>query len=141
MSSTETFQHLQDVAVNCSTTKAKLVQLEPHSNTTRGVVMGCPLRLPTELLLRHPQVKEATRCQTHCTKEATRQVTVTLRGALLPHLSLGSWGTFYLRPWVPEPLRCYLCHRFGYHQTSCANVIKCGICNGSHETQECLVKY
>ena len=54
--STETFQHLQDVAVNCSTTRVKLVQLDPHINTTRGVVMGYPFRLPTELLLHHPQV-------------------------------------------------------------------------------------
>ena len=66
---------------------------------------------------------------------------VTLCGLLLLQLSLGSWGTFYLRPWVPEPLQCYRCHRFGHHQASCANVIKCGMCTGFHETQECLVKY
>ena len=119
----------------------KLVQLDPHINTTRGVVMGCPLRLPTELLLRHPQIEEATRCQTLRTKEATCQVTVTLRGPLLSQLSLGSWWTLYLCPWVPEPLQCYRCHRFGHHQASCANVIECGICSGSHDTQECLVKY
>ena len=93
----------------------------------RGVVMGYPLRLPTDLLLRHPQVEEATRYQTPRTKEATRQVTVTLRDPLLSQLFLGSWGAFYLRPWVPEPLRWYRCHRFGHHQASCANIIKCGI--------------
>ena len=102
--------------------------------------MGYPLRLPTELLLRHLQVKEATRCQTPRTKETTRQVTVTLHGPLLAQLSLSSWGTFYLRPWVSEPLQCYRCHRFGHHQASCANIIKCGICSGSHKTEECLVK-
>ena len=52
--------------------------------------MGYPFRLPTELLLRHPQVEEAIRCQTPRTKEATRQVTVTLRGSLLLMLSLHS---------------------------------------------------
>ena len=119
--STETFKHLQDVAVNCSTTRVKLVQLDPRINTTCGVVMAYPLRLPTELLLRHPQVEEATRCQTPHTKEVTRQVTVTLRGPLLSQLFLDSWGTFYLR--------------FGHHQASCANVTNCGICSGSHETQ------
>ena len=132
--STDTFQHLQDVAVNCSTTRIKLVQLDSFINTTHGVVMGCPLRLPTDLLLRHPQVEEATRCQTTRTKESTRQVTVTLRGPLLPQLSLGSWGTFYLRPWLPEPLQCYRYHRFSHNQVFCANVIKCGICTGSNET-------
>ena len=131
--STEIFQHLQDVAVNCSTTRGP--QYQHHAWCS---YVWC---LPTELLLHHPQVKEATRCQTPRTKEATRQVTVTLRGLLLPQLSLGSWGTSYLRPWVPEPLWCYRCHRFGHHQASCANVIKCGICSESHETQECLVKY
>ena len=28
---------------------------------------------------------------------------------------------------------------FGHHQAFCANVIKCGLCSGSHEIQECLV--
>ena len=46
--------------------------------------MGYSFRLPTDLLLRHPQAEKATRCQTPRTKEATRQVTVTLRGSLLP---------------------------------------------------------
>ena len=112
---TETFQHQQDVGVNCSTTRVKLVQLDTHSNTTLGVVMGYPLRLLTDLLLRHPQVEDTTRCQTPRTKEATCQVTVTQRGTFLSQLSLGSWEIFYLRPWVLEPLRCYRCHRFGHH--------------------------
>ena len=103
--------------------------------------MGYPFCLPTELLLRHPQVEEATRCQTPRTKETIRQITVTLRGPLLPQLSLGRWGSFYLCPWVPEPLRFYRCHRFGHHQVFCANIIKCRICSGSRKTQECLVKY
>ena len=99
--------------------------------------MGYPLRLPTDLLLRHPQ---ANRCQTLRTKEATHQVTVTLRSPLLPQLSLDSWGNFYLRSWMLEPLRCYRCHCLCHHQTSCASIIKCGMCSESHETQECLVK-
>ena len=40
--STEIFQHLQDVAVNCSTTRVKLIQLDAYINTTRGVVMATP---------------------------------------------------------------------------------------------------
>ena len=139
--STESFQHLQDVCSQLQHHQDQAGSAWPHINTTHGVLMGYPLRLPTELLPSHPQIEEAIRCQTSRTKEATCQVTVTLRDPLLPQLSLGSWGTFYLRPWVPEPLRCYRCHRFGHHQVSCKNVIKCGICTGSHETQECLVKY
>ena len=38
--STETFQHLQDVAVNCSITRIKLVQLDPHINTTPSSIYG-----------------------------------------------------------------------------------------------------
>ena len=75
--STETFQ---DVAVNRSITRVKLVQLDPQINTTRDVVMAYPFRLTTDVLLRHLQVEEATRCQTL----RTRQVIVTLRGPLLP---------------------------------------------------------
>ena len=46
----ETFQYLQDVAVNCSTTRVKLIQLDSYINTMRGVGMSFLLRLSSELL-------------------------------------------------------------------------------------------
>ena len=93
------------------------------------------------LLQRHPQVEETTRCVTSRLKEETQQVLVIFRDPLPPHLSLGSWGTYYLRPYTPEPLWCFRCHSFRHHQASCTRLPVCGICSGHHETNTCLAKY
>ena len=103
--------------------------------------MGYPLRMPTALLLRHPQVEEATRCLTPRQQDETRQVLVSVRGPLPPHIDLGNWGTYYLRPYTREPLRCFRCQRYGHHKDNCSRAVTCGICSGGHWTEKCLTLY
>ena len=118
-----------------------LVKLDPQAQLTKGVVMGYPLRMPLQLLQRHPQVEEATRCLTSRDRTETRQVLVSVRGALPPHFDLGNWGMYYTRPYTPEPLRCYRCQRFRHHKANCSRPHVCGICSGGHPTETCLTKY
>lgn len=117
-----------------------LVKLAPQVQVSKGIVMGYPLRMPTALLLRHPQVEEANRCQTS-QRDETRQVLVSVRGPLPPHIDLGNWGLFYLRLYTPEPLRCYRCQRYGHHKDNCSRAVTCGICSGGHWTERCLSLY
>ena len=119
----------------------RLVKIEPAAQLSRGVVMGYPLRMPTALLLRHPQVEEATRCLTSRQQDETRQVLVSVRGPLPPHIDLGNWGTYYLRPYTREPLRCFRCQRYGHHKDNCSRAVTCGICSGGHWTEKCLTLY
>jgi len=121
--------------------RVKILKLDPQTQLTRAVVMGYPLRLPTDLLLRHPQIETAARCQTRKTKDDTRQVLVSVRGSIPASVSLGNWGTFYVRPYTPEPLRCFRCQKYGHHQASCKRQQVCGICSGLHETRLCLERY
>ncbi|KAG0723001.1 hypothetical protein GWK47_005757 [Chionoecetes opilio] len=65
-----------------------------------------------------------------------------LEGQTLPsQLDLGVWGTFYLRPFSPEPTRCYRCHAFGHTIYRCRQAKKYGICSAPHDTSICLEKY
>ncbi|XP_045105292.1 uncharacterized protein LOC123500718 [Portunus trituberculatus] len=73
--------------------------------------------------------------------ELTRQVAITVDGPLPGFLKLGSWGTFYMRPFSREPLRCFRCQRFGHHRASCTLPSRCGVCAGQHETEECINKH
>lgn len=130
-----------NIMVTDNTSRVTLIKIDPQTQLKRGIVMGYPLRMPLSILQHHPQVEEAARCQTTRGQMDTRQVLVTLRGDLPPSLSLGNWGTFYLRPYTPEPLRCYRCHRFGHHQAACVRPVVCGMCSGSHTTDSCLTKY
>lgn len=118
-----------------------IFEIDQSIQVSKGVVMGYPRRLPVTLLQRHTQVEEATRCLTNRQRDETRQVVITVRGPLPPMIDLGNWGTFYTRPWVPEPLRCFRCQRFGHHRANCSLPHVCGMCSGAHPTEECLEKY
>ncbi|KAG0718256.1 hypothetical protein GWK47_052785 [Chionoecetes opilio] len=127
-------------SVNSKPMKLHLVQTIPPKIT--GIVMGYPLRLWLEHLQKHPQILETTRCTTTRDGVSTRQVRITLEGQTLPsQLDLGVWGTFYLRPFSPEPTRCYRCHAFGHTIYRNRQAKKCGICSAPHDTSICLEKY
>lgn len=39
-----------------------LIKIDPQVKQTKAIVMGYPIRMPVDLLKRHPLVEEATRC-------------------------------------------------------------------------------
>ncbi|XP_050691204.1 proline-rich protein 36-like [Eriocheir sinensis] len=109
---------------------------------------GCVLITPADRaqhdtllapLLGHPRVLEAERYTTR--DGPTRQVYVTVAGPLPGSLDLGSWGTFYTRPYSKEPLRCYNCQQFGQYLARCSRPPVCGICSARHDMERCLTKY
>lgn len=102
--------------------------------------MCYPRSWDSHLLLRHPQVESASRCQIK-TQEETRQVVVTLCGPLIKELTLRNWGTFHLRPCTPEPMRCFRCHRYGHRQATCKRQVVCSLWSWSHDTDVCITKF
>ncbi len=44
------------------------------------------------------------------------------------------------RPFVPEPLRCCQCQRYGHIARRCKNPAKCAVCSEDHDTELCLEK-
>lgn len=138
---TEESYNILDGLASAPDAPVSLLKLDAQANTNKAIVMGYPVRMPVELLKRHPTVEEATRCVRTRYQWDTRQVLVTLRGPIPPHIDLGNWGTFYLRPYMPEPLRCFRCQQFGHHQATCKKKEVCGICSALHPTRQCMTKY
>ncbi|KAG7169759.1 RNA-directed DNA polymerase from mobile element jockey-like 1 [Homarus americanus] len=97
----------------------KIIPLDPEEKTTRMVLLRYPLELPVEVVTKHSKVTKAERCVTSRDKAQTRQVLVDIKGTVPEEVDLGNWGTYKLRPFVPEPLRCYKCQKFGHHQSRC----------------------
>ncbi|KAG7167758.1 RNA-directed DNA polymerase from mobile element jockey-like 27 [Homarus americanus] len=95
----------------------KIIPLDPEEKTTRMVLLRYPLELPVEVIVKHPKVTKAERCVSSQDKAQTRQVLVDIKGTVPEELDLGNWGTYKLRLFVPEPLRCYKCQKFGHHQS------------------------
>ncbi|KAG7171711.1 Nucleic-acid-binding protein from mobile element jockey-like 3 [Homarus americanus] len=119
----------------------KIIPLDPEEKTTRMVLLRYPLELPVEVVTKHSKVTKAERCVASRDKAQTRQVLVDIKGIVPEEVDLGNWGTYKLRPFVPEPLRCYKCQKFGHHQSRCHKNVRCGICSQSHMTEMCIQKH
>ncbi|KAG0723275.1 hypothetical protein GWK47_042970 [Chionoecetes opilio] len=56
-------------------------------------------------------------------------------------LTLRSWGTYTLRPYRSEPVRCYKCQRFNHLQVRCEHSVRCGVCSLNHPTEDCIGRH
>ncbi|KAK8372096.1 hypothetical protein O3P69_018389 [Scylla paramamosain] len=96
---------------------APLEELDPEDRLRRWVVTKFPLGLDPELLKRNSQVLEAERCtlkdrvqQTRTVP--TRQVVIKASGTFPDgYIDLKWYGKYQIRPFTPEPLRCFRCQR------------------------------
>jgi len=121
----------------------KCINLKPFSpplKRTKMVLEGYPHGFPMERLLEHHLIESASRLKFWPTKEETRQVLVTIVGESIKEISLGIFGTFSLRTYYPEPLRCTKCQKFDHHYTKCKANPKCGVCSGNHASDTCIQK-
>ncbi|KAG7178173.1 Nucleic-acid-binding protein from mobile element jockey-like 7 [Homarus americanus] len=126
---------------NLSGKTFKIIPLYPEEKTTRMVLLRYLLELPVEVIIRHSKVTKAERCVTTRDKAQTKQVLVDIKGTVPEEADLGNWGTYKLHPFVPEPLRCYKCQKFGHHQSRCHKQVRCGNCSRSHKTEMCIQKH
>ncbi|KAG0723342.1 hypothetical protein GWK47_042896 [Chionoecetes opilio] len=115
-----------------------LARREP---SRRGVLVGYPTGLPLDPVLKHPLVVSAVRCSYSAGLKRhlpTRQVQLTLQGHVPAVLDLGCFGTFAVRRFIQEPVRCYRCQAFGHYQHQCQRRQElCGVCSGEHASRAC----
>ena len=48
------------------------------------------------------------------------------------------WKRYRVSTYVPEPVRCYNCQKFGHKAINCRSKTKCPICSGNHLYNECV---
>ncbi|XP_023225346.1 uncharacterized protein LOC111626261 [Centruroides sculpturatus] len=123
-----------------------MVTITPHTNlnSSRGVISETDLMSEDESDF---QIGLSDQGVT-----AVRRISIRRDGKLIPtkHLILtfnkptlpSSVATGYLccpvRPYIPNPLRCFKCQRFGHSQISCRGKKACAQCgNEDHESTEC----
>ncbi|KAG0721875.1 hypothetical protein GWK47_045584 [Chionoecetes opilio] len=119
-----------------------LARREP---SRRGVLVGYPTGLPLDPVLESPLVETAVRCSYNAGLNRhlpTRQVQLTLRGHVPAALDLGCFGTFAVRRFIQEPVRCYRCQAFGHYQRQCQRRQElCGVCSGEHASGTASAAY
>ena len=99
----------------------QLEQIDPQNKIQKAIVTKVPLYIPPTRLLGVAGITQATRCQARVWEEGnlktydTRQIQIQMAGPVPDEIDLGLLGKYQVRPFIPEPLRCFKCQRYGHH--------------------------
>ncbi|GFU97987.1 uncharacterized protein TNCV_3150281 [Trichonephila clavipes] len=62
-------------------------------------------------------------------------------GPKLPTTIKAGYLNCKIRPYIPNPLRCYKCQKFGHFQTSCRGQLTCSRCASvGHSSMDCTLE-
>ena len=119
----------------CSTIGSFSVSVVPHEtlNTSHGVISVADLIHSTKELLDNPKSKNVIDvCQiTMCENGqiiSTKHIILTYNSSTLPNKIKDSYLRCQVRPYIPNPLRCFQCQYYGHAKTSCCGFITCARC-------------
>ncbi|KAG0717787.1 hypothetical protein GWK47_007940 [Chionoecetes opilio] len=119
----------------------RVLLLDPSVRRHKVVLERYPVDFPLDAVKAQPHVVSATRLQGGGDNIATRQVLIVHEGLTPAKLTLRSWGTYTLRPYRSEPVRCYKCQRFNHLQVRCEHSVRCGVCSLNHPTEDCIGRH
>ncbi|GFX74395.1 uncharacterized protein TNCV_3453431 [Trichonephila clavipes] len=83
--------------------------------------------------------------QNHYKKDAevipTKHLILTFNNPKLPTTIKAGYLNCKIRPYIPNPLRCFKCQRFGHSQTSCRGQLTCSRCASvGHSSTDCTLE-
>ncbi|GFT97309.1 RNase H domain-containing protein, partial [Trichonephila clavipes] len=68
----------------------------------------------------------------------TKHLILTFSSPTLPHPIKAGYLNCKIRPYIPNPLRCFKCQRFGHSQTACRGQLTCSRCASvGHSSADC----
>lgn len=70
-------------------------------------------------------------------KDPTGSVVLSFRGDCLPDKVYLGFQSFNVNEFVPRPMRCYKCQRYGHVANNCRGSVRCPKCGGSHGYDQC----
>ncbi|GBM76577.1 hypothetical protein AVEN_254404-2 [Araneus ventricosus] len=71
----------------------------------------------------------------------TKHLILTFQTPVLPDSLKAGYMKLAVRPFIPNPLRCFKCQRFGHSQTNCRGALTCARCaEQGHISQQCTEK-
>lgn len=122
------------------------VSVSPHTtlNFSRGVISEFDLLHTSE-----EEIVENLKGQNVCaarritirrneTTFPTKHIILTFQTPTLPKYITAGYLNCSVRPYIPNPLRCFKCQRFGHSQTACRGSLTCARCSTvGHESEGC----
>ncbi|GBN77880.1 hypothetical protein AVEN_259266-1 [Araneus ventricosus] len=122
------------------------VTVSPHAslNSSKGVITcGELLNVPTEEILKELQGQGVSHVRRISIRRDgqllnTKHLILTFDSAKLPENIKAGYMRLSVRTYIPNPLRCFKCQRFGHSKTSCRGTLTCARCaEVGHESTDC----
>ncbi|KAI2645876.1 Nucleic-acid-binding protein from transposon X-element [Labeo rohita] len=109
---------------------------------TKGVISGIPLGeklVELRKVIKGGTVVSVKRLQANRNGEKLDSTSVLLgfKEQVLPERVMIGYMSFYVREYVPPPIRCNKCQRYGHIAKVCKGKQRCGKCGGEHEYGKC----
>lgn len=122
--------------------KKVMTRLFKEKQWLSGVINGVPFDVSMEQLKQNisgGNVKEAVRLKgfRNGVKEESLSVMIRFDGNILPDRVYLGYISFPVRVYVPPPIRCFNCQRYGHIAAACRGKKRCGVCGGEHEYGHC----
>ncbi len=131
-------------AVKMSKIHGKPVQCSKANDKklVRGVITGIPVNVQTDAIIaniKHVKVCEAKRLKTKRFGDICDSLSVmlTFEGETLPDKVFVGFMSYMVKLYIPPPLRCYKCQRFGHIAAVCKGKKRCSMCGRDHDYDEC----
>ncbi|GFX47400.1 uncharacterized protein TNCV_4692051 [Trichonephila clavipes] len=125
------------------------VNIIPHKslNTSRGVISETDLLTTSEAEIlegfSHQGVIQVRRItiKKDTAIIPTKHLILTFSSPTLPQTIKAGYLNCKIRPYIPNPLRCFKCQRFGHSQTSCRGQLTCSRCASvGHSSTDCTLE-
>lgn len=113
-----------------------------YKKVNRGVITGIPTDVSEEEMKDNmigAKVLEVKRLSTTRNGEKCNSLSVMIKfdEAKLPGKVYIGYMSYEVRPYIPPPLRCFKCQKYGHVAAICKGKQRCGRCAGEHEYGKC----
>ena len=117
---------------------------DPYKKTTinddmkKGIIFGVDFELSDEEICEEIGANSVRRIKKKIggREIKTAQILTFFKDELPPYVLIG-WRRHRVDKYVPDPIRCYQCQRYGHKANTCNGQEKCGICSKRHNAKEC----
>ncbi|GBM18961.1 hypothetical protein AVEN_1582-1 [Araneus ventricosus] len=122
------------------------ISVSPHAslNSSKGVITcGELLNVATEEILKELKSQGVSHVRRISIRRDgqllnTKHLILTFDSAKLPEHIKAGYMRLSVRAYIPNPLRCFKCQRFGHSKTSCRGTLTCARCaEVGHDSSQC----
>lgn len=148
------------IKITCNATQAgqfkrtkKLLQYnikvdmkEIPGETVKGIIHGVHIEIQDDDFFINQdsqtykivKVERLTRLdKTSLNRTPLNSVILHFKGTVLPQKVFVGFLSYNVKQFIPRPLRCYKCQRFGHTALICKSQVRCPTCGGPHEFKDC----